>query len=213
MSTRTQISNKSKTDFKYFYLKYTNCQKGALFLKFWFPPGLVPAAIVQWLSFVAKFKKWLFLSWSVKIRCPGNLEKHVCIFTIEADVPFYILMWTHIESVKHSSVKSSWKGPRALAIERARDATVSWSWSQGRGWGCLQNLPPTAVSLATFSDLCNVTDLVDYVHTRSLGALRAPTSRLRSFGPALGPSGLLDFVLRALWALRPCDPRISAMIE
>ena len=142
MSTHTQISNKSKTDFKYFYLKYANCQKGALFINFWFPPGLVPAAIVQWLSFVAKFKKWLFLLWSVKIRCPGNLEKHVCIFTIEADVPFYILMWTHIESVKHSSVKSSWKGPRALAIERARDATVSWSWSQGRGWGCLQNLPP-----------------------------------------------------------------------
>ena len=36
--------------------------------------------------------------------------------------------------------------------------------------------------------------------TRSLGALRAPTSSRRSFGP-------LDFVLRAHWALRPCDPR------
>ena len=36
--------------------------------------------------------------------------------------------------------------------------------------------------------------------TRSLGALRAPTSRWRPFGP-------LDFVLRALRALRPCDPR------
>ena len=42
---------------------------------------------------------------------------------------------------------------------------------------------------------------------RSLGALRAPTSSWRPFGPALGPSGLLDFVLRALRALRPCDPR------
>ena len=31
--------------------------------------------------------------------------------------------------------------------------------------------------------------------TRSLGALRAPTSRLRPFGPALGPSGLLDDTL------------------
>ena len=39
-----------------------------------------------------------------------------------------------------------------------------------------------------------------YIHTRSLGALRAPTSRWRLFGP-------LDFVLRALRALRPCDPR------
>ena len=48
--------------------------------------------------------------------------------------------------------------------------------------------------------------------TRSLGALRAPTSSLRPFGPALGHSGLLDFVLRALRALRPCDPRNGAMI-
>ena len=38
--------------------------------------------------------------------------------------------------------------------------------------------------------------------TRSLGALRAPTSSLWPFGPPFGPSGLLDFVLRAL---RPCD--------
>ena len=42
-----------------------------------------------------------------------------------------------------------------------------------------------------------------YYCTRSLGALRAPTSSWRPFGPALGPSGLLDFVLRALRALRP----------
>ena len=31
-------------------------------------------------------------------------------------------------------------------------------------------------------------------------------------GPQLrvgGPLGLLDFVLRALWALRPCDPNIT----
>ena len=48
--------------------------------------------------------------------------------------------------------------------------------------------------------------------TRSLGALRALTSRLQPFGPALGPSGLLDFVLRALRALRPCDPRVGDWI-
>ena len=43
---------------------------------------------------------------------------------------------------------------------------------------------------------------------RSLGALQAPTSRLWPFRPALGPSGLLDNVLQALWAFRPCreDP-------
>ena len=50
--------------------------------------------------------------------------------------------------------------------------------------------------------------LYENIAHRSLGALRAPTSSLRPFGPALGPSGLLDFVLRALRALRPCDPRI-----
>ena len=38
------------------------------------------------------------------------------------------------------------------------------------------------------------------------------TSSLRPFGPALGASGLLEFVLRALRALRPCDPRNGAMI-
>ena len=47
-------------------------------------------------------------------------------------------------------------------------------------------------------------------NTRSLGALRAPTSSLWPFGPPFGPSGLLNFVLRALRALRPCDPRTVA---
>ena len=70
--------------------------------------------------------------------------------------------------------------------------------------------------------------------TRSLGARWAQTSRPparihRPTGPrnsdprplttrprtglAFGPSGLLDFVLRTLRALRPCDPRNSAMME
>ena len=44
-----------------------------------------------------------------------------------------------------------------------------------------------------------------YKKTRSLGAIRALTSRL-------GPSGLLDNVLHALRALRPCGPRNSAMM-
>ena len=47
--------------------------------------------------------------------------------------------------------------------------------------------------------------------TRSLGALQAPTSSLWPFGPPFGPSGLLDFVLRSLRALRPCDPRTVAL--
>ena len=41
--------------------------------------------------------------------------------------------------------------------------------------------------------------------TRSLGALRAPTSSWRPFGP-------LAYVLHALRALRPCDPRVSGWI-
>ena len=43
------------------------------------------------------------------------------------------------------------------------------------------------------------------VKTRSLGALRAPTSSWRPFGP-------LGFVLHALRALRPCNPRVSHWI-
>ena len=39
-------------------------------------------------------------------------------------------------------------------------------------------------------------------NTGSVGALRAPTSSWRPFGP-------LGFVLRALRALRPCDPCFS----
>ena len=42
--------------------------------------------------------------------------------------------------------------------------------------------------------------------TRSLGALRAPTSSWRPFGP-------LDFVLRSLWVLRPCGVNQAPMGE
>ena len=65
---------------------------------------------------------------------------------------------------------------------------------------------------STNPDLCIFPPQKQYMYTRSLGAVRAPTSRLRPFGPALGPSGLLDNVLHALRALRPCDPRNSAMM-
>ena len=41
--------------------------------------------------------------------------------------------------------------------------------------------------------------------TRSLGALGAPTSSWRPFGPALGPWGLLDFV----WPTRRCNDWIT----
>ena len=45
---------------------------------------------------------------------------------------------------------------------------------------------------------------------KSLGARWAPTSSWWPFGPALGTSGLLDIVLRALWVLGPSDPRNGA---
>ena len=41
---------------------------------------------------------------------------------------------------------------------------------------------------------------MNYIKTRSLVALRAPTSSWRPLGP-------LEFVLRAFRALRLCDPR------
>ena len=47
---------------------------------------------------------------------------------------------------------------------------------------------------------CNI-----LLKTRSLGALPAPTSSWRPFGP-------LDFVIRALRALRPCDPPVGDWI-
>ena len=50
-----------------------------------------------------------------------------------------------------------------------------------------------------------------YTNTRSLGARWAPTSSWRPFGPAFCPSGILDFVLHALRALRPCDPRTHSV--
>ena len=46
---------------------------------------------------------------------------------------------------------------------------------------------------------------VEILNARSLGALWAPTSSWRPFGP-------LDFVLHALRALRPCDPRVGDWI-
>ena len=52
-------------------------------------------------------------------------------------------------------------------------------------------------------DILRVSKIDIYTYTRSLGALRAPTS-------SLGPSGLFDFVLYALRALRPCDPKSNA---
>ena len=51
VSTRTQISNKSETDFKYFCLKYMNCQKngsqGVIFFISGFQLGLTHSALRQ----------------------------------------------------------------------------------------------------------------------------------------------------------------------
>ena len=63
-------------------------------------------------------------------------------------------------------------------------------------------LTPAATYLThlTFNENLKVLHFETLFNTRSLGALRAPTSSWRPFGP-------LDFVLRALRAIRPCDPR------
>ena len=50
-----------------------------------------------------------------------------------------------------------------------------------------------------------IIEVEEVFKTRSLGALRASTSSWRPFGP-------LDFVLRALRALRPCDPLVGDWI-
>ena len=55
-------------------------------------------------------------------------------------------------------------------------------------------------SIHPYQQVLSIPTEYHYLITRSLGALRAPTSRWRPFGP-------LDFVLHALRALRPCDPR------
>ena len=44
-----------------------------------------------------------------------------------------------------------------------------------------------------------------YIKLEVRGDLRAPTSSCKPFGP-------LHFVLCALWALRPCDPRVGDVI-
>ena len=69
---------------------------------------------------------------------------------------------------------------------------------------------PLGVNEATTQRICRfinpVLEISQYINTRSLGPPRprGPTSSWRPFRPALGPSGLLDFVL---WARRPCGPR------
>ena len=50
-----------------------------------------------------------------------------------------------------------------------------------------------------------------YTHTRSLASWVPMWPRFL-VGRPLGPSGLLDLVLRALQALRLCDPRNTAVI-
>ena len=66
---------------------------------------------------------------------------------------------------------------------------------QGRKYVCRSEKTLKSMSEPTWK--CHY--IAKYVITRSLWALRTPTSSWRLFGP-------LDYVLRALQALRPCDP-------
>ena len=72
----------------------------------------------------------------------------------------------------------------------------------------LQNKDVAQLNAASFSnwDICKCTiTIMKDIQYRSLEALRAPTSSWRPFKP-------LDFVLRTLGALKPCDPRHSDWI-
>ena len=66
-------------------------------------------------------------------------------------------------------------------------------WKIAQNWSI-----DAAQKLQLFKQTNNDFEILD---TRSLGALRAPTSRWRPFGP-------IDFVLRALRALRPVCGKI-----
>ena len=67
-----------------------------------------------------------------------------------------------------------------------------------------------------FSDTLFLVNSIEILHTRSLWARWAPTSRppARTPGPAprtptsFGPSGLLDFVFHVLRALKPCYSKL-----
>ena len=72
-------------------------------------------------------------------------------------------------------------------------------------WFLSKNFKPVSLHTLYFDSRPTVSTFYILYFTRSLGALRAPTSSWRPFGP-------IDFVLRALWALRPCDPRHSDWI-
>ena len=91
-----------------------------------------------------------------------------------------------------------------------------WCWnysSKGKCWivgwrkSC-HGLPMSGFVLSKLLLLRHIGGEGSYIclfTTRSLGARRAPTSSWRPFGP-------LDFVLHALRALRPWDPRVSDWI-
>ena len=102
--------------------------------------------------------------------------------------------------------------------DRLRDVPMCWSWwarrgTRGRGpprkpgarWGRTVVVIIFQVGIspinrrAIYLTRLAGPEISQYIGTRSLGALWAPTSSWRPFRP-------LDFVLRALRALRPCDP-------
>ena len=64
---------------------------------------------------------------------------------------------------------------------------------------CYHGLDQASIDEFVFPGTHLLSITFDYSYTRSVWTLWAPTSRWRPFRP-------LDFVLRALWALRPCDP-------
>ena len=78
-----------------------------------------------------------------------------------------------------ASLAFEWLSQYSVTQTKAPQLCLSWAWNM----------------LSNEHGIC-----AKYRCTRGLGVLRAPTSSWRPFGP-------LHFVLRALRALRPCDPR------
>ena len=103
----------------------------------------------------------------------------------------------------------------ADVVVYVKDPASSWGFRKSDHFDLIGVLMITSMLIPRFLVAVEAFAIIRFIIyiTRGLGALWAPTSSLRPFGPAFGPSGLLDFVLRALRALRPCDPRNSAFEE
>ena len=90
----------------------------------------------------------------------------------------------------------------------SNDSDLSLSSPQSKAWFTFEFISTSTFnSIESLSSTHNNSNyFIQYENTRSLGVPPGPDFL------GSGPSGLLDNVLHALWALRPCDPRNGSMI-